>query len=176
MRNIGLDEVQAGIKIARRNIRNSDLPLLYFHGLFSALSFSHHHSGFLFPILTTYTYIHIYIYIYTYIYIYVHTHTHIYLHCFVYSLSHVRLCGPMDWKACQTSPSSTIYQRLLKFIFTESVMLSNHLILCHPLLFLSSIFPSIRVFSSESALHIRWPKVLELQPQSFQWILRVDFL
>ena len=40
----------------------------------------------------------------------------------------------------------------------ESVMPSNHLILCHPLLFLPSIFPSIRVFSSESALHIRWPK------------------
>ena len=40
----------------------------------------------------------------------------------------------------------------------ESVMLSNHLILCHPLLLLPSIFPSIRVFSSESALHIRWPK------------------
>ena len=77
MRNVGLDEAQAGIKIARRNIRNSDLPLLYFHGLFSALSFSHHHSGLLFPILTTYTYIHTYIH--TYIYIYMYTHTHIYI-------------------------------------------------------------------------------------------------
>ena len=53
MRNTGLDETQAGIKIARRNVNNSDLPLFYFHGLFSALSFSHHHSGLLFLILTT---------------------------------------------------------------------------------------------------------------------------
>ena len=58
-------------------------------------------------------------------------------------------------------------------------MPSNHLILCHPLLLLPSIFPSIRVFSNESALRIRWPiKVLEfqLQRQSFQWIFRTDFL
>ena len=48
---------------------------------------------------------------------------------------------------------------LLKFMSTESVMSSNHLILCHPLLFLSSIFPSIRVFSNESAFLIRWPSV-----------------
>ena len=47
---------------------------------------------------------------------------------------------------------------LLKLMFIESVMPFNHLIFCHPLLLLSSIFPSIRVFSSESALHIRWPK------------------
>ena len=54
----------------------------------------------------------------------------------------------------------------------------THLILCHPLLLLLSIFPSIRVFSSESALHIRWAKVLErqLQHRSFQWIFRFDFL
>ena len=49
-------------------------------------------------------------------------------------------------------------QGLLKFMSTESVMLSNHLILSHPLLLLPSIFPSIRVFSNESALPIRWPK------------------
>ena len=49
-------------------------------------------------------------------------------------------------------------QSLCKFMSIELVMLSNHLILCHLLLFLSSIFPSIRVFSNESALHIRWPK------------------
>ena len=47
---------------------------------------------------------------------------------------------------------------LLKLMSTESVIPSNHLILCHPLLFLPSIFPSIRVFSNESTLHIRWPK------------------
>ena len=47
---------------------------------------------------------------------------------------------------------------LLKFMSIQSVMLSNHLIFCHPLLFLPSILPSIRVFSNESALRIRWPK------------------
>ena len=59
---------------------------------------------------------------------------------------------------CQASPSFTISQSLLRFMSIELVMLSNHLILCHPLLFLPSIFPSIRVFSNESALLIRWPK------------------
>ena len=57
----------------------------------------------------------------------------------------------------QASLSSTISQSLLKLMSIESVMPSNHLILCHPLLFLPSIFPSIRVFSNESALWIRWP-------------------
>ena len=60
--------------------------------------------------------------------------------------------------ALQTSLSITNSQSLLKLMSIESVMPSNHLILCHPLLFLPSIFPSIRVFSNESALHIRWPK------------------
>ena len=60
--------------------------------------------------------------------------------------------------ACQASTSFTISQNLLKLMSIEPVMPSNHLILCRPLLFLPSIFPSIRVFSSESALHIRWPK------------------
>jgi len=60
--------------------------------------------------------------------------------------------------ACQASLSFTISQSLLKFMSTEPVMLSNHLILYHPLLLWPSIFPSMRVFSSESALHIRWPK------------------
>ena len=60
--------------------------------------------------------------------------------------------------AHQAPLSSTISQGLLKFLSIESVMLSNHLILCCPLLLLPSIFLSIRVFSSESALHIRWPK------------------
>ena len=60
--------------------------------------------------------------------------------------------------ACQASLSFTISWSLLKLMSIESVMPSNHLILCCPLLLLPSIFPSIRVFSSESALHIRWPK------------------
>ena len=60
--------------------------------------------------------------------------------------------------ACQTSLSITSSWSLLKLMSIESVTPSNHLILCHPLLFLTSIFPSIRVFSSESVLCIRWPK------------------
>ena len=60
--------------------------------------------------------------------------------------------------ACQASLSFTVSQSLLKLMPIESVMPSNHLILYHPLLFLPSIFPSIRVFSNESALHIRWPE------------------
>ena len=60
--------------------------------------------------------------------------------------------------ACQASLSITSARSLLKLMSIKSVMPSNHLILCHPLLFPPSIFPSIRVFSNESALHIRWPK------------------
>ena len=60
--------------------------------------------------------------------------------------------------ACQASLSTTNSQSLLKLMSIESVMPSNHLILCHPLVLLPSIFPSIRVFPSESVLCIRWPK------------------
>ena len=60
--------------------------------------------------------------------------------------------------ACQTSLSITNSKSLLKLLFIELVMPSNHLILYHPLLLLPSIFPSIRVFSNESVLCIRWPK------------------
>ena len=60
--------------------------------------------------------------------------------------------------ASQASLSFTISGTLLKLTLTESVMPSNHLVLCHPILLLPSIFPSIRVFSNDSALHIRWPK------------------
>ena len=60
--------------------------------------------------------------------------------------------------ACQASLSITNSQSLFKLMSIESVMPSNHLILCHPLLLLPSIFPSIRVFSNESVLPIRWPK------------------
>ena len=61
----------------------------------------------------------------------------------------------MDCIECQAPLSS---QCFLKFMSIELVMLSNHLILCHPLLLLSSIFPSLRVFSRDSALCSRWPK------------------
>ena len=60
--------------------------------------------------------------------------------------------------ACQVFLSFTISQSLLKFMSIESVMLSKHRIVCRRLLFLPSIFPTIRVFSNESVLHIRWPK------------------
>ena len=67
------------------------------------------------------------------------------------------LCDPMN-RTCQASLSITNSQSPPKPMFIELVMPSNHLILCHPLLLLPSIFPSIRFFSNESALHIRWPK------------------
>ena len=60
--------------------------------------------------------------------------------------------------ACQASLSTTNSRSLLKLMSVKSVMPSSHLILCHPLLLLPSILPSIRVFSNESALHTRWPK------------------
>ena len=80
--------------------------------------------------------------------------------------------------AHQASLSIANSQSLLKLMFIESVMPSNHLILFHPLLLLPSVFPSIRGFSKESVLCIRWPKYWEfhLQHQSFQWIFRTDFL
>ena len=71
------------------------------------------------------------------------------------SLSRVRLFATPWTAAHQASLSFTVSQSLLKLLSSESVMPSNHLILCRPLLLLPSIFPSIRVFSNESALHIR---------------------
>ena len=69
------------------------------------------------------------------------------------------LCNPMN-RSMPGLPGMSITnsRRSLRLISIKSVMPSNHLILCHPLLLLSSIFPSIRVFSNESALCIRWPK------------------
>ena len=68
-------------------------------------------------------------------------------------------CEPSPWTAArQASLSITNSWSLLRIMSIESVMPSNHLILCRPLLLLPSVFPSIRVFSDESALHIRWPK------------------
>ena len=73
-------------------------------------------------------------------------------------LSYVQLFA-VPWTAVlQASLSFTISQNLLRLLSIESVMPSNHLILCHPLLLLPSIFPSVRVFSSDSAVRIRWPK------------------
>ena len=76
----------------------------------------------------------------------------------VQSLSCVLLFVTPWTIACQASLSITNSQSLLKLMSIESVMPSNHLILCRPLLLLPSIFPSTRVFSNESVLHIRWPK------------------
>jgi len=76
----------------------------------------------------------------------------------VQSLSHVQLFATPWTVAWQASLSITNSRRLPKPMFIESVMPSNHLILCRPLLLLPSIFPSIRVFSNELALYIRWPK------------------
>ena len=76
----------------------------------------------------------------------------------VQSLSRIWLFESPWTAARQVSLSFTISQSLLKLMAIESVTLPNHLILCCPLLLLSSIFPSIRVFSNESALHIRWSK------------------
>ena len=72
-------------------------------------------------------------------------------------LSHVQLFATLLTEACQTSVSITNFQSLPKLMSIESVMPSNHLILCRPLL-LPSVFPRIRVFSNESVLHIRWRK------------------
>ena len=78
--------------------------------------------------------------------------------CVIQSLSHVPLCVTPWTAACQAPRSSTISRSLLKSMSIESVIPSNHLSLCCPLLFLPSIFPSIRVFSKELALYIRWPQ------------------
>ena len=76
----------------------------------------------------------------------------------VQSLSRVWLFVTPWTAACQASLSNTNSQSLLKLMPIELVMPSNHLIFCHPLFLLPSVFPSIRVFSNQSVLHIRWPK------------------
>ena len=93
-------------------------------------------------------------------------------------LSYVQLFATPWTIACQASLSITNSQSLPKSMSIKSMMPSNHLILCHPLLLLPSIFPSIRVFFNESALHMEF----QLQRQSFQWThpglisFRVDWL
>ena len=104
---------------------------------------------------------------YTCLYMYMHKHTHMcmlyVLHISLYIssvqlLSHVWLFVAPWTAGCKASLSITNSQSLLKLIAIESVMPSNHFILCRPLLLLPSIFPSFRVFSDESVLHFRWPK------------------
>ena len=96
----------------------------------------------------------------------------------VQSLSHVWLFAIPWTTVCHASLSITNSWSPPKPMSIEAVMPSNHLILCRPLFLLLSIFPSIRVFSNESALCIRWPKYWEfqLQHQSFQWTFRTDIL
>ena len=88
-----------------------------------------------------------------------HCYWHHLLHicCVVQSLSHVQLWDSMDCSS-KASLSFTISWSLFKLMFSDLVMQSNRLVLCHPLLLLPSIFPSIRVFSNEPALPIRWPQ------------------
>ena len=106
----------------------------------------------------------------------------IYIDCHLFSsvqsLSRVWLFVTPWTAVCQAFLSITNSLSLPKLMSIESVMPFNHLILCHPLLLLPSIFPSIKIFSIESALHIRCPEVLELQlqHQSFQWTPRTDLL
>ena len=78
--------------------------------------------------------------------------------CSVQSLSHVRLFATPWTAARQASLSISNSQSSLKLVPIKSVTPSNHLILCHSLLLLPSIFPSIRVFSKQSVLYVRWPK------------------
>ena len=91
--------------------------------------------------------------------------------------SYLTLCDPID---CST-PDLPVHHQLLeltKLMSIESVMPSNHLILWGPRLLPPSIIPSIRVFSNESVLHIRWPKYwsFSFSIKSFQWIFRTDLL
>ena len=95
-------------------------------------------------------------------------------------LSCVRLFATPWTVACQASLSITNSQSLLKLMSVKSVMPSNRLILCHPFLLLPSIFPSIRVFSNESVLRLRWPKYwnfsFSISPSNEYSIFRTDFL
>ena len=94
------------------------------------------------------------------------------------SLNRVWLSETPWTAACQASLSFAISRSFLKLMSAESVTTSNHLILCHPLLHLPSIFPSIRVFSNESVLRIRWPRYwsFSFSVSPSKWIFRVDFL
>ena len=102
--------------------------------------------------------------------------------CFVQPLSCVQFFVTPWTTGHQASLSFTISQSLLKLTSVELIMPSNHLILCHPLLLSPSVFPSIRVFSSELALHIRWPEYwsfsFSISPSSeYSWLIsfRIDW-
>ena len=97
--------------------------------------------------------------------------------------SYVRLFATTRTAARQDSLSITNSPSLLKHMSVESVMPSNHLILCHPLLLLPSTFPSIRVFSNESVLCITWPKYWSFSfninsSNEYSWLIsfRIDWL
>ena len=95
----------------------------------------------------------------------------------VQSFSHVRLFVTPWAAAHQASLSITSSRSSPKPMSIELVMPSNHLILCRPLLLLPSIFPSIKVFSNESALPIKWPMLeFQFQHHSFQWIFRTGWI
>ena len=94
----------------------------------------------------------------------------------VQSLSRVQLFATPWTAARQASLSITNSQNLLKLMSIESVMPSNRLILCHPLLLLPSIFPSIGLFSNSYLNQVAKVLEFQLQHQSFQWIFRTDFL
>ena len=89
----------------------------------------------------------------------------------VQSLSHVRLFVTPWIAARQDSLSNTNSQSLFTLMSIESVMPSKHLILCHTLLLLPSIFPSIRVFSNESVFHIRWQNIFQIFPHIMEYNL-----
>ena len=94
----------------------------------------------------------------------------------VHSLSHVRLFAT-PWTAVHQAPlSSTISQTLLKFMSIELVVLSNHLILCHPLLLLPTVFPNIKGFPMSQLFTLGGQSIGDSASASVQWIFRVDFL
>ena len=93
-------------------------------------------------------------------------HTYAYTFVVVQSFSHVQLFVTPWTAACQASLSFTISQSLLKLTSIESVMPSNHLVLCHPLVLLPSLFPSIRVFSNESALSASGGQSIRASPSA----------
>ena len=103
---------------------------------------------------------HTYVCVYIHTYISVHTYIHIFIqwNSIVQSPSHVQLFMTPWTAACQAFLSLTISRSLPKFMFIALMMPSSHLILWCPLLLLPSVFPSIRDFSSDSSVHIRWPK------------------
>ena len=94
----------------------------------------------------------------------------------VQSLSHVWIFATPWIAACQASMSFAVSWSLLKFMSVELVMPFNHLVLCHPLLLWASVFPSIRVFPNELALHIKWPKSIGASALSLLFKDSIDIM